>query len=68
MFELHDINSLLNNLLEVVDLGFMAMPTIIFLSAALVLFGAGFRKTWLSFTGIFVIFTYYFLLKITEIA
>jgi hypothetical protein len=54
--------------LEVVDLGFMAMPTIIFLSAALVLFGVGFRKTWLSFIGIFVIFTYYFLLKITEIA
>ncbi len=68
MFELHDIKSLLDNLLEVVDLGFIAMPTIIFLSAALVLIGAGFRKTWLSFTGIFVIFTYYFLIRISEIA
>jgi predicted membrane protein len=66
MFELHDINSLLNNLLEVVDLGFMAMPTIIFLSVALVLFGVGFRKNWLSFTGIFVIFTYYLLLEVAS--
>jgi len=66
MFELHDIKSLLNNLLEVVDLGFMAMPTIIFLSAAIVLFGLGLRKSWLSFTGIFVIFTYYLLLEVAS--
>lgn len=66
MFDAYFIKSLLNSLLEDIDLGFIAVPMIVLLSAIIIIFGVGLRKSWLSFSGVFVIFSYYFLLEVVD--
>ena len=66
MFDAYIIKSLLNSLLEDIDLGFIAVPMIVLLSAIIIIFGVGLRKSWLSFSGVFVIFSYYFLLEVVD--
>jgi hypothetical protein len=56
MYELTDI---LHSLMSGVDLGFMTVPTLIFLSVMFILIGLGFRKSLLSYFGVTLIFSYY---------
>jgi hypothetical protein len=56
MFELTDI---LHSLVSGVDLGFMTVPTIIFISVMFILVGLGFRRPLLSYFGATLIFAYY---------
>lgn len=67
MFDAIDINFILNSLLDDVDLGFISAPALILISATTVLLGIGLRNNWLSFGGIFVIFSYYALLSTGDV-
>lgn len=66
MFDAYIIKTILNSLLEDVDLVFIALPMIVLLSAIVIIFGVGLRKSWLTFSGGFVIFSYYFLLEVVD--
>jgi len=66
MFDATDIMRILSSLLEVVDLGIIQVPLFVLLSAMLMLFGLGCKKSWLSYSGVFLIFSYYFLITMAE--
>lgn len=56
---MYDLTDILHSLMSGVDLGFMNVSTIIFLSVMFILIGLGFRKSLLSYFGVTLIFAYY---------
>ena len=60
-----ELTGVLHSLTDMVDLGFVEVPMFLAVSAVLVLFGLGLRKSWLSFTGISVTFAFYFMAQMS---
>jgi len=60
---MYELTYILHSLMYGVDLGFMKVPTIIFLSMMFILVGLGFRKSLLSYFGVTLIFAYYICLE-----
>lgn len=50
------IQDLIQLMLSMVDLGFIELPAYILVFASLALIGLGLRKSWLTYTGAYVVF------------
>ena len=58
MNELYELFGILK---KTVDLGFIELPVYVLIFLVLILLGLGLRRSWLSLSGVFLIFAYYIL-------
>lgn len=59
MIESHEVVAFFQSFLETVDLGFVQMPRLTLIAAAMILVGLGLRRSLLSLAGVSVIFAHY---------